>query len=232
MNYPPVCAFIPIKKNSERVPGKNVRLFNGAPLYTHLLQTLEAVNEIDKVLINTDNEELASEATKRFSKVKIVMRSEKLRAETTQGNELIDGTINETHHEHFLKTHVTSPLLKAETISLAIKQYFENLDKYDSLFSVTEIKARCYTYDLKPINHQHAVQMLGTQALLPVLYENSSFFIFSKNSFYGNNKSRIGKSPSVYTMSPIEAVDIDYEEDFILAELIHRNKKLFPEVFQ
>ena len=29
--------FIPIKKDSQRVPGKNFRIFNGEPLYKHTL---------------------------------------------------------------------------------------------------------------------------------------------------------------------------------------------------
>ena len=35
-----IYALIPIKHNSERVPGKNYRDFNGKPLFTYILDNL------------------------------------------------------------------------------------------------------------------------------------------------------------------------------------------------
>ena len=46
--------FIPIKHNSQRVPRKNFRLFNGVPLYKHTL--LKYSNE--KVFVDTDSDEI------------------------------------------------------------------------------------------------------------------------------------------------------------------------------
>ena len=45
-----VCAIVPIKKDSERVIGKNKRLFCGKPLFHHILKTLQSCEVVEKLL--------------------------------------------------------------------------------------------------------------------------------------------------------------------------------------
>ena len=45
---------MPMKGTSERVPNKNLKEFNGKPLYTYVLDTLLRSNLINQVVINTD----------------------------------------------------------------------------------------------------------------------------------------------------------------------------------
>ena len=49
-----IVALLPMKANSERVKGKNFKDFNGKPLFRWTLDTLLAIKEIDKIIINTD----------------------------------------------------------------------------------------------------------------------------------------------------------------------------------
>ena len=49
--------FIPIKENSQRVPGKNFRPINGVPLYKHALYKLSDF----EVYIDTDSREILDE---------------------------------------------------------------------------------------------------------------------------------------------------------------------------
>ena len=55
---PKVVAFMPMRHSSERVPGKNYRDLDGAPLFHHMLRTLEAVPDVDQILIDTDSPRL------------------------------------------------------------------------------------------------------------------------------------------------------------------------------
>ena len=50
-----VIALLPMKGNSERVPNKNLRLFNGKPLYHKIMHTLLSSVYIEKVVVNTDS---------------------------------------------------------------------------------------------------------------------------------------------------------------------------------
>ena len=56
-----VVALLPMKANSERVKGKNFRNLVGKPLFRWILDELLAVEEIDKVVVNTDAREILAE---------------------------------------------------------------------------------------------------------------------------------------------------------------------------
>ena len=61
-----VTALIPLKGHSERVPKKNLRLFAGKPLYHLVVELLEMAEFVDRIVINTDSQEIASDALKHF----------------------------------------------------------------------------------------------------------------------------------------------------------------------
>ena len=129
------------------------------------------------------------------------------------------------HNLHFIQTHSTNPLLKTNTIDLAIEKYLEVIEKntFDSLFSVTRFQTRFYWETGKPVNHDPD-ELIRTQDL-PLMYEeNSNFYIFSQDSFYANGKKRIGKKPFLFEIDKIEAVDIDEPEDFIIARRLYDNE--------
>jgi len=66
-----------------------------------------------------------------------------------------------------------------------------------------------------------------TQDLDPIYEENSNFYLFSKSSFLSAKNNRIGKNPAIFKMNKLEAIDIDNEEDFLIAEAVYEkvNKK-------
>ena len=101
--------------------------------------------------------------------------------------------------------------------------YFHNLGTHDSLFTVTRHNARFYTGDGSPINH-NPQEMLRTQDLPPILEENSNLYVFSRESFKWSGNRRIGLKPCLFEINRLEAMDIDEEEDFRLAELLCQAK--------
>ena len=59
-------ALLPMKATSERVPNKNMRNFDGVPLYHAITKSLLASKYIDKIAINTDSEVIAKDARENF----------------------------------------------------------------------------------------------------------------------------------------------------------------------
>lgn len=218
-----ITALLPMKGNSERVPGKNLRLFGGEPLFFHILKSLEKVEEIDKIIINTDSIKIKEFATP-FSKVIIHDRPASICGGHIPMNAIIDYDLSQVDGEYFLQTHSTNPLMQPETIKKAIDIFFYNLKKYDSLFSVTKIQQRLYDKNFIPINHNPKV-LLNTQDLNPVFVENSCIYIFSKDSFKKNGNNRIGIKPYAFEMCQQESYDIDTEEEFKIAEKIFLGQK-------
>lgn len=142
-----LCALVPMKGHSERVPNKNLKLFRGKPLCFAILQTLEESMYIAQVIVNTDSEAIAAEVKKNFTKVVIHVRPEEIQGDFVSMNNIIEYDLSHSAADHYLQTHSTNPLLTVETLDQAIEAYFLKLDEYDSLFSVTRHQARFYYKD-------------------------------------------------------------------------------------
>ena len=215
-----VVALMPMKGESERVHNKNMRDFNGQPLCSVMLDKLVASDLIDEVLVNTDSDLIKDFVESRYEKVKIIERPLELLGHDVSMNKIIEHDINQFSADLYLQTHSTNPLLRVETITAAIEKFIENKSKKDSLFSVTRFQTRFYTENGKALNHDPEV-LIKTQDL-PVLYEeNSCIYIFTKEAFE-KNKRRIGDKPILFEINQLEAVDIDVEEEFVLAEKLHK----------
>lgn len=217
-------ALLPMKGNSERVPNKNMRDFNGFPLYHAVIKSLLASKHIDKVVINTDSEIIEKDAKEIFGdKIIIINRPIEIQGDFVSMNDIIAYDLSKLEGEHFLQTHSTNPLLKSETIDKAIEKYFTGLENFDSVFGVTKVQTRFYDKNAKAINH-NPNKLLRTQDLEPMYEENSNFYIFSKESFKKADHKRIGLKPQIFEVNKLEAIDIDEPEDFIMAELLYKNK--------
>ncbi len=196
-----------------------MRPFCGRPLFYWVIMSLENSKYIAKVVINTDSQEIAQDTLKHFDRVSIIDRPEAIQGDFVSMNTIIAYDLSQIEGDHFLQTHSTNPLLTTVTINRAIECYFGSLDMYDSLFSVTRLQVRLYWHDGQPINH-NPHEMLRTQDLPPVYEENSNLYIFSRMSFNQSGKRRIGLRPQMFEMSKLEAIDIDDEQDFKLAEML------------
>jgi CMP-N-acetylneuraminic acid synthetase len=221
-----ITALLPMKAHSERVSNKNIRQFAGKPLYHCIAQILQASDFIKTIIINTDSEIIAEQAPKHFSKVKIIHRPPKIQGDLVEMNDVIAYDLSVSEGEHFLQTHSTNPLLTIKTLNNAIESYFNRDTKFDSLFSVTRLQTRLYYENVQPINH-NPQELLRTQDLPPVYEENSNIYIFSKESFKKAGNKRIGLRPMMFEMEKLEAIDIDKNVDFQLAELLYLNKERF-----
>lgn len=200
-----------------------MRSFCGKPLFHWILEALESSRHVDEIIINTDSEEIAESATRHF-RVTIHMRPEHLLHITNnEANQLIEHDVLNHDGSLYLQTHSTNPLLSAKTIDAAIEA-FVSQQTHDSLMSVTPIRKRFYWPDGRPVNHDPA-HMVKTQELTPILEENSCIYIFSRQTFL-DRRSRIGSLPMFFQMDPIEAVDIDEESDFRIAESLMRDRRV------
>jgi CMP-N-acetylneuraminic acid synthetase len=209
-----------MKGHSERVPNKNMRLFCGRPLFYCIAAALERSPLVESIVIDTDSPIIAEDAAMRFKKVRIVERPQALCGDAVPMNAIIAHDISLCRGEHFLQTHSTNPLLTSGTIDDCIAAYFSSLGRTDSLFSVTRIQSRLYWESGAAINHDPR-ELLRTQDLPPVFAENSNVYVFSRTSFAAAGNRRIGLKPKMFPMSKMEAVDIDEEEDFLLAEALY-----------
>ncbi|HIG25559.1 MAG TPA: acylneuraminate cytidylyltransferase family protein [Acidimicrobiia bacterium] len=217
-----VVAFMPMRHSSERVPGKNYRDFNGAPLFHHMLQTLLACPQITQVVVDTDSPTVADQCAEKFPTVLVIPRPKHLLGGEVPMTEILRHDAGQLDADWYLQTHSTSPLLRTETISAGLAALEEASNTHDSLFSVTRLQTRLYDADGVPVNHDPAV-LLRTQDLPPLYEENSGMYVFSRQQI--SEGRRFGDRPLLFEIDPLEATDIDEETDFVLAETLQRMNK-------
>jgi len=206
-----------MREHSERVPGKNYRLFAGRPLYHHIISSLLACPYIDSVHIDTDSSFIMEDALRHFD-VHIIKRPEHLRSDFTPMNDILLYDVTRVKADYYLQTHSTNPLLRAQTIGAAIKEFLGS-SQHDSLFSVTRLQRRLWDVEGRPVNHDPG-QLLRTQDLPPIYEENSCLYIFSRCNLE-SRRNRIGERPLMFEIERIESWDIDEEQDFHIAELLY-----------
>lgn len=211
-----IVALLPIKLNSERVPGKNFKILGLKPLYKWILDKLISINLIDNIIINTDAIEKFNNINS--SKVIVRKRKKKICGDDVSMNLVIEDDLMSNDGDIFFMTHATNPFLKKKTIINSIKAFKKKLNLVDSFFSVTKYQSRFYDEYCKPINHDPK-KLIKTQDLKIWYEENSSFYIFTKTSFK-SNKSRIGIRPFPYITEKLESLDIDTIDDWKMAEAI------------
>lgn len=211
-------ALLPMKGHSERVKNKNLRNFNGKPLFYYVLNTLMRCEYVSGVYIDTDSEEIAKQVKCFFQDVHIIERPLELCGDMVSMNAIIKHDMQVVGKEYYIQTHTTNPLLKVDTLKRGCELFVKNLNQYDSLFSVNRIQTRLYDVAGKAVNHDPS-RLIRTQDLTPLYEENSNLYIFSRSSFMESN-ARIGRTPWMLEMDRLESIDIDEETDFILAEQI------------
>tara|TARA_B100000900_G_scaffold415990_1_gene448357 strand:- start:25696 stop:26358 length:663 start_codon:yes stop_codon:yes gene_type:complete len=209
-----------MKANSERVKGKNFKNFGGKPLFRWILDKLIEIDEIDKIVINTDAREiLKAHGLEESSKIIIRDRKKEICGDLVSMNTIIDDDIQSIDSDIYMMTHTTNPLLEKKSIISAIKKYKNSLlkNKADSLFTVTKLQERLYSKNGLPINHDPE-NLIRTQDLEPIYIENSNLYLFTKDSFKTTN-ARIGLNPITYLTDDFESTDIDTKSDWEFAEI-------------
>ena len=205
-------AFVPIRLNSQRIEGKNLRELGGRPMMTYLLESLAKASNIDEVYVFCSNREVEQYLPKG---VKFLQRDERLDSNSTLGAEIYDAFTQQVEADIYILAHTTSPFIRTSTIEQAVSKVESG--EYDSAFSAERIQTFAW-WQGKPLNYS-LEHIPRTQDLEPIYIETSAFFIF-RGEVWRNQRRRIGSKPYIAVTDRIESMDIDNPDDFKLAEAI------------
>jgi len=213
--------FLPCRKGSQRVPKKNIKQFSGFKnglIEIKLKQLLEC-KKIDKIYLSTNDEEIL-EYAQSLNQNKIILhkRSEHLSSSETSTDDLVSHVLELIPDGDILWTHVTSPFLNASNYADIIDKYKEiKIQGFDSLMTTSLIHG--FLWNKKgPINYNRTKEKWPrTQTIEPIHEVNSAVFLTNAEN-YRNLNDRIGNNPYLYELDKIKGFDIDWEDDFNMAE--------------
>lgn len=207
-----IVAFLPAKGTSSRIPNKNTQLLDGKPLFMHALEKLLACDFIDEVYLDTESDELAEIASELSCKR--LVRSPDLASNKTDGNRLFFNEVQSVDADIYIQMLCTSPFIDSETIRKGIEKVSGG--EFDSAVLVRRDKQ--YQWDVN--GPAYDIENIPNSVDLPdVTIETMGLYIVSREAAY-ETKRRIGKTPYQLLASPIEAIDVNWPEDFELANLM------------
>lgn len=208
-----IVAVMPIKMFNERLPGKNVRLLHGQPLLQYQLQVLRSVRQIDEIFVYC-SDSLITEYIPEY--VTFLKRNKELDLATSNFNQIFNSFMKEVDADIYIYSHATAPFIKSSSIQKCLDKVSSG--EYDSAFTARIIQDFLWK-DNKPLNFDS--NNLPRSQDLPIIYrETSGIYIFTKEVFQKYNR-RIGVKPYIHHVGVKEAIDINVEEDFKLAELLY-----------
>lgn len=219
--------FTILKKSSERVRGKNFRFLGGEPLWFHSLKKFEGLN----LFINAESgSELDTKLLEKLNAKTITRREKHIKWEaesSSKGSPVVDMLLDfaseqvQNDESIIVLTHVTSPFLTPETLEAALQKLNEG---YDCVHSVESIRDFCFLPPsgsdevYRPLNFDPKI-VQRTQDIEPVLVSNGAFFAFRRKGLLESRDRLFGKV-FFYELNFPEALEIDTEEDFKLAEMV------------
>lgn len=218
-------AFLPCRKGSQRVPNKNTRPFAGVEggLLRIKLEQLLSCKKIDKIYLSSDDDVVLDIGQSMHdNRIIISKRPDYLCQSSTSTDEVIRYVPNLIKEDAtIIWTHVTSPFLKAETYENMLDMYYEHLLDFDSLMSVNELRTFIWKKE-GAINYDRMVERWPRTQTLETWYEINSGVFIADRSIYTKLLDRIGRHIFLYPTSKIESFDIDWQEDFDLAEILYK----------
>jgi regulator of RNase E activity RraA/CMP-N-acetylneuraminic acid synthetase len=208
-----VVAFLPAKGSSSRVGNKNVRLLDGKPLFLHTLDKLLACDFIDEVYLDTESDEILQLAQDR--KCHILRRDPELASNRTDGNRLFMNEVAHVQADVYIQALCTSPFIERATLEKGVKALTDDV-QFDSAVLVRREKLYQWSggapaYDVQ--NIPNSVDLEET------VIETMGLYIIRRDAALKTQR-RIGDRPLMLDASPLEATDVNWPEDFAMAEVI------------
>lgn len=232
INSKSLLAIIPARAGSKRIPNKNIRKFSGKPLIVHTIKHALSASYIDRVIVDTDSEEIAKIAIENGVEVPF-LRPPELAQDESQVIDNIIHTLNKLkNNESYDPTHVailqtTSPL-----------RGVEDIDKCWDLIlhsNATTVLTVCSTHPrLYHLTEDNDIVLVnGTEADSTNIQEwplgyilNGCFVYIIETKALLKEQRIITKQTKAVVCEKWRSVDLDTQEDWILAELLFQNREM------
>ena len=217
---------MPTRKGSQRVIDKNTRPFAGKDggLLRHKLEQLLQMETVHEIVLSTNDEiciDIATSMQGNLEKLVIDNRPDHLCLDTTNLSDLIAYVPSVVTGDHIIWGHVTTPFADASVYDRGVTNYLDGLQQgFDSLVSVEKFRNFLLDEQGKVVNNTTPIAWPRTQDLQTLYEINHVMFITSKQ-IYQQEGNRLGAKPFLFEMDKMESFDVDWEEDFKVAELMY-----------
>ena len=221
-------AIIPARGGSKRIPRKNVLEVGGKALIVHTVNQAQNSNHIDRVVVSTDDDEIADVSQRAGAEV--LMRPAALSNGTATSESALIHALDEladTYNyvpDELVFLQCTSPLRRPTDIDDAIDRF--RTMQFDSLFSVSRFRKYVWKLDgqiPRSVNFDYQAERWREQDFPEQYEENGSIYVMRPWVLRSYNY-RFGGRMGLYEMDSWGALQVDTPEDFALCAAAFKSR--------
>lgn len=234
INKNTVYAIIPARGGSKGIPRKNIVDFGGKPLISYTIEAALHSKYVDKVVVSTDDPEIA-EVSKNYNADVPFLRPSEISTDEASSNDVILHALDYFKSKNIFMPDIililqpTSPLRLTEDIDNALEKFIKSGAKVLKSVTKTEISP----YWFKKLDEKSMMKdfikpetaYIRRQDTPDLYILNGAIYIYYSNDVL-SAKMLLDKDVVAYIMPQNRSVDIDNIIDLKLAELLLKGKHL------
>jgi CMP-N-acetylneuraminic acid synthetase len=214
---PEVAAVVHAKGTSRRVPGKNLRVLGDRPLFCWAIGNALAAARVDVVYIDSESEEILAIGQEHGALP--LRRPVALADNRTTGDELARWQASALADASVVAQVIpTSPFIRPASIDGAIALLTEDDHPLDSVVGA-RVAARYAWAEGRPAYLRADGSIPNSDELQPAIWETTGLYVNRRAAVLRTGR-RVSDRCAPFPLSPLEAIDIDDEDDFRLAQLV------------
>lgn len=222
-------ALIPARGGSKGLPGKNIKELCGKPLIAYTIEAAKKAEEIDRIIVTTDSEDIACVAKKYGAEIPFIRPSYLAQDDSMACDVYLHAVEYMREHERidtskFAVLLPTAPLRTNKDIDNAIRLFHQK--NAETLVSMTETEVPISWY--YTINSEGNVLHAGfddkkclqnRQDNVPYYRPNGAIYILDYE-LLKTQRTYYSAHTIAYIMERSKSIDIDTQEDFLYAEFL------------
>ena len=214
-----ITVLIAVRGGSKRVPRKNVRPFCDSSMLELKVQQALRLEGVNNVVVTSDDDEMLHMAEKLGATP--MKRDPYYATDTVPMGDVYVHLASTLDCKDILWTPVTSPLVQDKTVQDCIDIY-QHLTEYDSVVTTNIIKEYMWL-DNKAINYDPKNHPRSQD--LPDIYALNFAVNILPRELMIKNKNILGNDFYAYMLDEVEALDVDTEYEFMLAEILYEKMR-------
>ena len=217
-------AIIPARGGSKRIPRKNVKEFLGKPIIAYSIQAALKSGVFDKVMVSTDDKEIAETAIKYGAEVPFY-RSPEMSTDMAMTAPVLVEVLSEYKKrgmifDYTCCIYATAPFINSERLKEGMNNLIET--GVDSVLPVVKFSYPPQRGLIKTTNGLMVMKLpenynVRSQDLEPIYHDCGQFYLCKVGQFM-NNHSLILPITKPYVLPEERVQDIDTISDWKIAE--------------
>ena len=229
-------AFVFARGGSRGVPGKNIRLLGGKPLIAHSIDIALQSQDIDRVIVSTDSEDIAEVARQYGAEVPF-MRPAELAGDDTPEHNAWQHAVREIHKNKdfskmgiFVSLPATAPFRLLKDVDTCIEKFKEG--NADTVIAVSEADSHPW-FNMVSMNEADEVNVIVRPDHIitrrqdaPKVYDITTAVYVTTPEFIMRSSSYFDGVVKAVEIPRERALDIDTELDFEFAMFLQKKNAL------